>query len=163
MKVKKKNLIFFTAGIILIVFLLMYYNQVRIFNSYHWGFTGKEYSFNLIPFKGISRIIYFQNIRLLQKIIFFAVLGFVQCFTICQIAKIKIKYFAISSIGTIILLELLTAFSSKMLVVIDMNNFIVYAIGFTIGYLIFYLVRWFYSHLNFRVKLAINRKVINND
>jgi hypothetical protein len=83
--VLKKNVAFLVGGVILILSMLLFYNNVRIGGAYQWGLSGKEYAFNFIPFKDFFRMIEFFEIKVLQKIAYFMGLGLLEYWTILSL------------------------------------------------------------------------------
>jgi hypothetical protein len=70
---------------------------------------------------------------------------------------VKTKYFILPSVCVIGLLELLVAFSSRSLIVIDCNNFVLYAVGLAVGYLLSCLLKKIFGLLNLQVKFVISQ------
>lgn len=160
MKTRKTSIAFFMMGILALLIMVLYYNHIRILHAYAWGFLGKEYSVNLIPFMDMPRIIDLFGEKILQKVLIFAAFGIVLYFTIYQFGKVNRMLFAGCAIGIVAFLEMMQALTSSYLIVFDMNNFIIYAIGFTIGYFISLLLLFIYrkisQHVNVRIGIQRN-------
>lgn len=152
---KNKNVYLLTEIILSIIFLLiiLYYNDKRIFGAYSFGIIGKEYSFNFIPFNNLKITVSLLATFVLAKIALCTVLGFLSRSILYINARKKFSQYIFASFTTIVIFELLKAFTSTELVVIDINNLLLYLIGFTIGYFAFYVSKFCISHLLYSSKL----------
>lgn len=144
MKIKLKPFLVTACGLIMLA-MLLFYNHKRIHAEYLWGFGDKYYSFNLIPFNEIGKVLDFDS-RFFTKIAFFIVIGVLLNFLLTNLYCTKIRYYLIFSLAIIVFLELLVSFTSGFLPVpIDANNFIFYLVGLTIGFGVWKLLVCIYN------------------
>lgn len=125
-KVRKNLTIIFT---ILLIWLVLMYNKTRNSGIYNFDFSLKDISFNFIIFKNI--LIYIANSykSILLKFLYFTVIGAI-CKFIMYLNDKKMLSLLLLIIITIEILHIITG----KVIVIDINNWIIYSIALVTGY-----------------------------
>lgn len=137
-KIMKILLLVFLWGAF--VFIILYYNDRRIAGDYNFGFSDKEYSFNFLPGKNLLFTMELLDTIVLTKVAVFTLLGFILKIIFYIEQRDSVTQYILLAFITMLVVEVIKAFTSSSLVVVDVNNLLFFAIGFTLGYLIFLLV-----------------------
>lgn len=88
--------------------------------------------------------------RSIIKILFFTLVGFLITLLLKLNEKYNLKNYVLLSFSTIAIIEILNIITSDILVVIDINNIILYSLSLLIGTIIFYPFNTIYRKIQYK-------------